>query len=37
MLNVNIQAPDWLGQTESILEELNEGVAIVDKPASGGN
>jgi len=30
MLDVNIQAPDWLRQTESILEELNEGVAIVD-------
>jgi phosphoserine phosphatase RsbU/P len=26
----NIEAPDWLLQTESILEEMNEGVAIVD-------
>lgn len=26
----NIQTPDWLRQMESILEELNEGVAIVD-------
>ena len=26
----NVQAPDWLRQMESILEELNEGVAIVD-------
>jgi sigma-B regulation protein RsbU (phosphoserine phosphatase) len=25
-----IEAPDWLRQTENILEELNEGVAIVD-------
>jgi len=30
MLNVNIKAPDWLRQMESILEELNEGVVIVD-------
>ena len=30
MPNVNIQTPDWLRQMESILEELNEGVAIVD-------
>ena len=30
MPNATIQAPDWLRQTESILEELNEGVAIVD-------
>lgn len=30
MLNAIIEAPDWLRQTESILEELNEGVAIVD-------
>jgi PAS domain S-box-containing protein len=30
MPNVNIETPDWLGQMESILEELNEGVAIVD-------
>ena len=26
----NIDAPDWLRQMENILEELNEGVAIVD-------
>lgn len=30
MPNAMIQAPDWLRQTENILEELNEGVAIVD-------
>ena len=30
MREVNVQAPDWLRQMESILEELNEGVAIVD-------
>jgi PAS domain S-box-containing protein len=30
MPNANIEAPDWLRQTESILEEMNEGVAIVD-------
>lgn len=30
MPNVNIKAPDWLRQTENILEELNEGVVIVD-------
>jgi phosphoserine phosphatase RsbU/P len=30
MPNVNIKTPDWLRQMESILEELNEGVAIVD-------
>ena len=30
MHEVNVQAPDWLRQMESILEELNEGVAIVD-------
>jgi sigma-B regulation protein RsbU (phosphoserine phosphatase) len=28
--NANITTPDWFHQTESILEELNEGVAIVD-------
>jgi PAS domain S-box-containing protein len=27
---VNLQTPDWLRQVESILEELNEGVVIVD-------
>ena len=30
MSNVNIKIPDWLRQLESILEELNEGVVIVD-------
>ena len=30
MPNVNIKTPDWLRQMESILEELNEGVVIVD-------
>src|ERR1700693_772503 len=30
MIHANVQTPDWLRQTESILEELNEGVAIVD-------
>jgi PAS domain S-box-containing protein len=30
MVNPNIQNPDWLRQTENILEELNEGVVIVD-------
>ncbi len=30
MTNNQIEARDWLGQTETILEELNEGVVIVD-------
>ena len=30
MPNVNIKTPDWLCQMEIILEELNEGVVIVD-------
>ena len=30
MSNVSIKIPDWLRQMESILEELNEGVVIVD-------
>jgi PAS domain S-box-containing protein len=30
MANAHIQTPDWLRQMESILEELNEGVVIVD-------
>jgi PAS domain S-box-containing protein len=30
MPSINIETPDWLRQTESILEELNEGVVIVD-------
>jgi PAS domain S-box-containing protein len=30
MPKVNVQTPDWLRQVESILEELNEGVVIVD-------
>jgi phosphoserine phosphatase RsbU/P len=28
--NVNIETPDWLRRMESILEELSEGVVIVD-------
>jgi PAS domain S-box-containing protein len=30
MPNANIKTPNWLRQTENILEELNEGVVIVD-------
>jgi len=30
MLKTNIEAPDWLRHSGSILEEMNEGVAIVD-------
>ena len=30
MPKTNIETPDWLRQMESILEELNEGVAILD-------
>lgn len=30
MPDANIQTPDWLRQMENILEELNEGVVIVD-------
>ncbi len=30
MPNVKIKTPDWLHQMESIFEELNEGVVIVD-------
>jgi len=30
MLRTNIEAPDWLRHSGSILEEMNEGVAIVD-------
>ena len=30
MPNLTIETPNWLQQMESILEELNEGVAIVD-------
>ena len=30
MIETNIHTPDWLRQMESILEELNEGVVIVD-------
>jgi sigma-B regulation protein RsbU (phosphoserine phosphatase) len=30
MANVPIKSPDWLRQMETILEELNEGVVIVD-------
>jgi hypothetical protein len=32
MPKVNIKTPDWLRRMERILEELNEGVAIVDIP-----
>jgi|SRR5271165_1881916 len=31
MLKAKIETPDWLLQMESILEELNEGVVIVDR------
>jgi len=30
MSNANLETPDWLRHMESILEELNEGVVIVD-------
>jgi PAS domain S-box-containing protein len=30
MSDEHIQTPDWLRPMESILEELNEGVVIVD-------
>jgi sigma-B regulation protein RsbU (phosphoserine phosphatase) len=30
MPNANMEKPEWLCQTETILEELNEGVVIVD-------
>jgi hypothetical protein len=30
MPNLNIKTPDWLRHMESLLEELNEGVVIVD-------
>jgi len=30
MPHANVQTPDWLRQMENMLEELNEGVAIVD-------
>jgi sigma-B regulation protein RsbU (phosphoserine phosphatase) len=30
MPNTNIETPDWLREMETILEELNEGVVIVD-------
>jgi PAS domain S-box-containing protein len=30
MPNANSETPDWLRQMESILEELNEGVVVVD-------
>lgn len=30
MPDTNLQPPDWLRQMENILEELNEGVAILD-------
>lgn len=31
MSDVNIQTPEWLRQMETVLEELNEGVVIVDR------
>jgi len=30
MLNTNVRTPNWLREMEAILEELNEGVVIVD-------
>jgi len=30
MPNASVETPDWLRQMESILEELNEGVIIID-------
>lgn len=30
LINADIQAPEWLRPIERILEELNEGVVIVD-------
>jgi PAS domain-containing protein len=30
MPNTNIETPDWLREMETILEELNEGVVVVD-------
>jgi hypothetical protein len=30
MPNVNIKTPDWFRHMENILEELNEGVAILE-------
>ena len=35
MLSSIIQTPAWLRQMESILEELNEGVIIVDDRVDG--
>jgi hypothetical protein len=34
MPKVNIKTPDWLRRMESILEELNQGVVIVDDQTS---
>jgi len=34
MPNVNIKTPDWFRHMENILEELNDGVAIVDDQTS---
>lgn len=31
MPNTNIETPDWLREMETILEELNEGVVVVDE------
>ena len=30
MPDTNIETPDWLREMETILEELNEGVVVVD-------
>jgi PAS domain-containing protein len=30
MPKTNIETPDWLREMETILEELNEGVVVVD-------
>jgi len=30
MPDANLQTPDWLRQTKNVLEELNEGVVVVD-------
>ena len=30
MPNTKIESPDWLREMETILDELNEGVVVVD-------
>jgi len=35
MRDATIQTPDWLRQTESILEALNEGVIMFDSQPGG--